>query len=300
MNEQMTDEPQFPEAELARLADGSLCASRQAELLVEVKRSPELTRALSEQERAIAMLRSADVPAPDSLRMRVEDQVRAAAAPRRRRRFRLGGTLPGTTALVAVAAVAAVVIVLLRGGGAAIGPSLRQTALLALAPATMPAPPEASTNTPSLNLSTAGIPFPYWEQSVGWRAIGTRADTLSGRRIVTVFYAGRGGNRVGYTIVPDAPVSVRGGFSVTRDGVAFRLLRDGSARFVTWLRSGHTCVIAGREVSDRTLVMLATAGIRQRSVTDPRGPNGGQELSIFLPDGASTYQSAPNHLLPWP
>jgi len=263
MDEPMTDEPQFPEVELARLADGSLPASRQAELRAEVKRSPVLARALAEQERTIAMLRSADVPAPDSLRMRVEDLTRAAAVPRRRSHFRLEGALPRATALAAVAAVAVVVIVLLAGGGSASGPSLRQTARLALASATMPAPSEGSTKTLSLAVSTAGIPFPYWERSVGWRAIGTRADTLSGRRIVTVFYAGRAGHRVGYAIVPGAPVPVGGGATVRHDGIAFRLLGEGSARLVTWLRSGHTCVIAGREVSDRTLLRLATADIPQ-------------------------------------
>jgi len=241
MDEQMTDEPQFPETELARLADGSLSASRQAELRAEVKRSPELARALFEQERAFAMLRSAEVTAPDSLRMRVEDLARAAAAPRRRPHFRFGGALP-------------------RAAG---GPSLRQTARLALASATMPAPSEASTKTPSLDVSAAGIPFPYWERSVGWRASGARVEKLSGRRIITVFYNGPKGDRVGYAIVPGAPVPVRGGFRVTRDGVAFRLLSDGSVRLVTWLRSGHTCVIAGRAVSDRTLLRLATADIPQ-------------------------------------
>ncbi len=263
MDEQMTDEPQFPETELARLADGSLSASRQAELRAEVKRSPELARALFEQERAFAMLRSAEVTAPDSLRMRVEDLARAAAAPRRRPHFRFGGALPQAAALAAVAAVAALVIVLRAGGGAAGGPSLRQTARLALASATMPAPSEASTKTPSLDVSAAGIPFPYWERSVGWRASGARVEKLSGRRIITVFYNGPKGDRVGYAIVPGAPVPVRGGFRVTRDGVAFRLLSDGSVRLVTWLRSGHTCVIAGRAVSDRTLLRLATADIPQ-------------------------------------
>jgi hypothetical protein len=262
MDENMNDELQSPEAELARLADGSLPASRQSELRAEVERSPELARALSEQQRAIAILRSAEVPAPDSLRTWVEEQTRAGTARRRPRfrfRFRLGLALPAAATLAA----AAVVVIVLLAGGKASGPSFQQTAQLALAKATMPAPSEDRTDATSLDVSVAGIPFPYWEDSVGFRAFGTRADTLGGRSVVTVFYAGRDGDRVGYTIVPGAPIRVSGGEAVTRDGVAFTLLSEGNARLVTWLRSGHTCVIAGRAVSNRTLLKLATAEIPQ-------------------------------------
>ena len=42
----MTDDSQIPEAELARLADGSLPETRQAELQAELQRSPALTSAL--------------------------------------------------------------------------------------------------------------------------------------------------------------------------------------------------------------------------------------------------------------
>lgn len=258
MDEHMTDDPQFPEAELARLADGSLPAAREAELHAELERSPELALALSEQERAIAVLRQAEVPAPQGLRTRVEEQARAATARRRQPRFRLGRLLPAATAL---AAGAAVVIVLLAGGGQISGPSLQQAALAALGAPTRSAPSEATGPANTLNATGAGIPFPYWQRSLGWRAVGARVDRLSGRSIVTVFYASPQGHRVGYTIVGGASVRVSGGVTVTRGGVAFTLLRRGSARLVTWLRSGHTCVIAGREVSDRTLLTLAMADV---------------------------------------
>jgi len=116
----MTDyDQQPPHADLARLADGSLPASRQAELRAEVDRSPELARALSEQQHAIALLRSTDVVAPDSLRMQVEQEIRTANRPRRRR-FRLTWALSAATTLAA----AAVVIVLLAGSGGSSGAGL--------------------------------------------------------------------------------------------------------------------------------------------------------------------------------
>ena len=253
----MTDyDQQPPHADLARLADGSLPASRQAELRAEVDRSPELARALSEQQHAIALLRSTDVVAPDSLRMQVEQEIRTANRPRRRR-FRLTWALSAATTLAA----AAVVIVLLAGSGGSSGAGLSQTAQLALAAAVDPAPSEARDDT--LAETAAGIAFPYWQRSVGWRAVGARVDRLSSRSVVTVFYANPRGQRVGYAIVGGAPLSVSGGTTTTKDGISFTFLRQGSARLVTWLRAGHTCVIAGREVSDRTLLALATAEIPQ-------------------------------------
>jgi len=258
MDDPMIHDQQHPEADLARLADGSLPDQRRGELRAEVESSGALAQALAQQERALVMLRSVDVVAPDSLRAAVQDQIRAA---RTVRPWRLRRRLSvGVRAAAAVAAVAAVVIVLLAPGGAT-GPTLPQTVALTLASATYPAPPEAPGTSGTLADTAAGIAFPYWQRSVGWRALGARADRFAGRRVVTVYYGGRSGGRVGYAIVGGAPLAVRGGLSQTRHGIAFRLLHEGSVRLVTWLRSGHTCVIAGRAVSDQTLLTLATADL---------------------------------------
>ena len=140
------------------------------------------------------------MPAPAALRSGVAEQLRAAARPRRRLRIRLA--LPAA-ATVAVAAVLA--IVLLAGGGAS-APSLQQTVRLTLAAAVSPAPAEHGTR--ALDISASGIPFPYWQQTVGWRALGARTDRLGGRTVVTVFYRSRTGSRVGYAIVGGAPLAI--------------------------------------------------------------------------------------------
>ena len=70
-------------AELAALADGSLAPERRAALEARVAAdSPELADRLAEQQRAVALARSAaaEVEAPPALRARVEAQ--RAAAPR--------------------------------------------------------------------------------------------------------------------------------------------------------------------------------------------------------------------------
>ena len=152
------------------------------------------------------------------------------------------------TALVAVVAV-------LFGSGDATGPSVAEAARVALAPARGSAPavrPGASTLTASID----GVSYPYWADSTGWRAVGARRDVLHGRTIRTVFYA-RGSRRIGYTIAAGTPLAVDGGRSVTRDGVRMRVLRSGDAAIVTWLRSGHTCILAARGVDPEVLVGLA-------------------------------------------
>lgn len=252
----MNEQPKFPEPELARVADGSLAPEREAELRRRIAADPELSAALAEQEHAVALLRAADVPAPAALRGAVARQLRDAQRPRRwRPRLRLA--LP-SAATVAVAAALAVVLL---GGGTATGPTLRQTVHLTLAAAVYPAPSERGGSAPTLDITAAGIPFPYWQRTVGWRALGARVDHVAGRTVVTVFYGGRAGRRVGYAIVGGEPIAVGAGRVVMRGAVRYRLLRDGATELVTWLRAGHTCVIAGRGVGAGTLLALATANV---------------------------------------
>ena len=204
MDDEMTDERNPPEAELARLADGSLPGPREAELRAQVKASPELTAALAEQERAVAMLRALDQPAPASLRARVEELTGAGASagagagasagaggtggvgargrPARRRLMRWPPVLvlPGVTALAV--AVAAVVIL---AGGSTSAPTVPQAARLALASATLPAPGVDSADHDQLDVSAAGIPFPNWATTSRWTTSGARRDRVGGRTVTT-------------------------------------------------------------------------------------------------------------------
>src|SRR3954462_14795308 len=112
------------EEELAALADGSLAPERSAELEARIEASPILADRLADQERAVALLRSAgdEVGAPAGLRARLDAQ-RSPRTVRTPRRLALGG--------VAVAAVAAAAIAFAvassgshgRGFQAALGPT---------------------------------------------------------------------------------------------------------------------------------------------------------------------------------
>lgn len=140
-------------AELTALADGSMAPEDRAALEAQIAASPLLSDRLSEQERAVALLRGAgdDVGAPARLRTRLEAQ-RSRRPVRTPRRVALAG-------VAAAAAAAAAVAVVVAGSGsqgarfqAALGPT-------ALAPA---ASGRATlTQTPSgwrIDLDAAGLP----------------------------------------------------------------------------------------------------------------------------------------------
>jgi hypothetical protein len=246
-----------PEVELARLADGSLPADRQAELRAQVQKSPELAARLAEQERAVTLLRAFDEPAPAALHARINELTGAGSQHRRASRWRRALVIPGATA---VAVATALVVVVLGGSGA---PTIPQTARLALAAATLPPPRADGSHAHLLRWQSAGIPFPDWGSDIGWKTTGARVDNIDGRQIKTVFYVGHHGQRIGYAIASGAPLSgVTGGSIVTRYGVPFTLARQGSSRLVTWVHAGHTCVIAGRSVSFVMLLALASADER--------------------------------------
>ena len=261
MDSHMTDERKHPEGELTRLADGSLPSDRQADLLAQVRESPELTAALAEQERAVTMLRGLDAPAPASLRARV-DELTGTSAPRRAPRWRRAFVLPGATAIAAAAAAA---VILISGGTAA--PTVPAAAQLAVASATLPSPPANPNDPNELALHGAGIPFPAWGAKEGWMTDGARTDTVGGRQITTVFYKTRSGKRIGYAIASGAPLSGVQGDTATRYGVTFTMGRAGNVNLITWVRNGHTCVIAGRNVSHATLLALASADERAEATS---------------------------------
>lgn len=98
-------------AELAALADGSLAPERRAAVEARVAESEDLAARLAEQERALALTRSAavgvDAPAALRARLEAERQPRRVLIPRR-------GLVLGASAAAAVA-VAVIAVVLSSG-----------------------------------------------------------------------------------------------------------------------------------------------------------------------------------------
>jgi anti-sigma factor RsiW len=91
-------------AELAALADGSLPPERRAVLEARVAADSELADRLAEQQRAVALVRSAaaEVEAPASLRERIEAPQRARRRPVTRRLALVGAAATAVVVAVAV------------------------------------------------------------------------------------------------------------------------------------------------------------------------------------------------------
>ncbi len=233
------------------------------------------TQSNPEHEHVAELLRAVDARAPQRLHERVEAMVadrtrvpkpdkrsrRRVEAPRAHsNRGLIAARMKPTLAAMAVAAIVGGAIALLTGSGSGTrsSPSVSAASALTLRAATMSAPSESKANAAQLDVAVDGVAFPYWEERFGWRATGARTDTVGGRTVTTVFYAGSGGSRIGYAIVGGTPAPATSGGMVTwRDGVPYRLLREHGAPVVTWRRDGRLCVLSGRGVSDATLVRLA-------------------------------------------
>jgi hypothetical protein len=254
----MTDTDPDIDPQIAGLADGSLTGAERDELAARVEASPALRTQLREQERAVALMRATDqIVAPASLRATINELTASAPAARFRHipfpRWRPRLFVPLATGL-AVAIVAVVIAV--QGTSA---PTVTQTAHLALSAATAPAPAEEAVDHDLLSAHVGSVRFPSYADTVGWRATGARRDSLNGRTVTTVFYNTPSGIRAGYSVVSGSPLADPDGQSVTTHGIRYTFARVGSARLITWRLGGHTCVIAGHSLSNRTLLALAAA-----------------------------------------
>lgn len=244
------------ERELAALADGSLPAAKRVRVEEAVAASPQLQAIVAAQRRALAAIdAAAGERAPAALRARVE-LMREPAGRQSTARFRLPRLVPAG-ALAAAAVVAALVITL---GGGVSAPTVAQAAVLANRPASAPAPPEQPQTGTLARLKAAGLPFPYWADRFGFRAVGVRHDTLNGRPATTVFYR-NGDQRVAYTIVSGGAIAP--GATTHRtlwNRTLVWTLDAHGLRVATWHRQGHSCVLAARNVPFSTLVVLAGWG----------------------------------------
>ena len=239
------------ERDLAALADGSLPAGRRARVEEAVAASPQLQADIAAQRRVLAAIHdTASEQAPAALRARVS----LARPPRRRAVMR---ARPVTAVAAAgLAAVSAAVAVLAVGTSG--GLTVAQASEVAARPVQAPAPKPGRDSAALPGLRAAGLSYPYWHDAFGYRATGVRYDRLGNRLATTVFYA-RGDARVAYTIVagPALPAGQTTN-STVRDGVSLWSLSAHGRMVVTWVRSGHTCVLTGQGATLPTLLSLAS------------------------------------------
>jgi hypothetical protein len=214
--------------------------------------------ALAKKGEALISAAVADTHAPQSLRESIErERERAQAAPKAPFWRRHARILAATA--TATAGLAAIVVAIQAGGTDAGEPSLAAVEEVAGREATGSAPAPSGGDPPVLAARVGPIPFPDWEKSFGWKAVGSREDEVSGRNVKTVFYRNPDGARLGYSIVAGEPIGERPpGREVTRSGNTYHVARAGEHTLVTWTQQGHTCTfVASAAVPVANLVELA-------------------------------------------
>ncbi len=209
-------------------------------------------RALAERGGALVAAAVARERAPLALRERVEaERSRAAAAPRRGLARVLGPAAAGLAAVI-------VAVVVIAGGGTG-APTVNAVAGLSLKGSAQPAPAQQPDNPKLLQAAIDGLDFPYWGGTFMWEASGERRDTIKGRDALTVFYTGRSGAEIGYSIVSGPTLDVPDGRRTVIKGVTYTAADDGPRQILTWQRQGHTCVISAPDaVPTAKLIELAS------------------------------------------
>jgi len=220
----------------------------------------EEEQALARKGEALISAAVADARAPQSLREAIErDRERAAARARAPfwRRHRRGLAASGTAA----AALAAVAIALETGGNGNTDPSLANVYAAARLDPTETAPASVGGTPPVLDAKVGVLEFPDWRQKFGWKAVGRRNNTVSGRPVTTVYYRNPDGARLGYAVVAGDPLGGRpAGRPVKHKGNTYHVARANERTTVTWTQQGHTCVIAAPSAVPRSsLVDLAAS-----------------------------------------
>jgi len=208
------------------------------------------------QGEALISAALAKTQAPQSLRESIERE-RARAVPNRpfwRRPWALAALATGAAVLVAV-------VIAIQAGNGTEGPSVAAVEAVAQLKATDPAPAPNGGDPPVLASQVGPIPFPNWQQSFGWKAVGARQDEISGRTVKTVFYRKPQGEKLAYSIVDGQPLSeTPPGRPVTREGNTYRVANIAGKTLVTWTQQGHTCaLLASAGVPPARVVTLAAS-----------------------------------------
>jgi hypothetical protein len=204
---------------------------------------PEIT----EQTAVPELIARSTPPAPVSLISAVDGMIA-----RSRRRNRRAVIAIATTALSLLLA-----ITLITSGGE-IARGYDEALARAVQPPIAPPPGESDSDPASLNRSIGGAAFPYWGESLDWRAVGSRRGAIAGRRVETVYYKQRSGPRVAYSIFDGKRLPDPDGTVIERGGRDYRVLRAGAITAVAWVDRGHTCVLSGIDTPLATLMRLAS------------------------------------------
>jgi hypothetical protein len=204
------------------------------------------------QQRVHRALVAGGPQAPARLRARVAAMQSAGRSSRPQAR-------PLVLAAAAVLVGLITVLTLTLDGRSPGGPTLADAAQVSAREPTAPSPVHDLRRPALLRASFDGVPYPYWYGEFSWFAAGQRTDSLAGERTArTVFYR-HTHHRIGYTVVSGKPLlPPRSAERRVINGLELFGYRDGDRDVVTFVRNGHTCVLAGMVHSRGTLFKLAS------------------------------------------
>lgn len=257
---------------MTRFADGSLSARERAVVMSAARLSADTRRQLARQYRVAAALRGGGPQLSPSARQRLVSHEYWLVRRAERDRSPALRTRPWRFVPVPALALVAVLGAALVGwrlerSPAPTAPTIAETAALALLPGTAAPPVVDRADRASLQARVGTVRFPDYQRGFGAPASAQRTDRTGGRMVRTVYYTLRDGARLSYSIVSGPPLAAPGDArtEVAR-GVVLRSYRDRGLSVVTLVRSGHTCVLAGR-IPTATVLALAAAPLEHVSRT---------------------------------
>jgi hypothetical protein len=247
---------------VTRLADGTARPRDFVAFDSYAARSDAAHEQLERHLKVVTLLKAGGPEMPAELRRRLiaEPRRRPEIAPRRHEAWWSPASLrpPVVVACALLVALVATGAWRLSAGGAQAPPTIVRIAMLSFREPTSP-PPRAVAGQPTrVDERFAGVTFPDYQRAFGVDAWGQRTDVAGGRTIRTVLYRLSDGVPVSYSVVsgPSLPVPASAR-QVIVAGVRLMSYRDDRLTFVTLVRDGRTCVLAGTAPAATVLALAA-------------------------------------------
>jgi hypothetical protein len=240
------------------LAEDRPLESEQVVVAAQLRRDPDVRRALERQRHVAGALRRGGPALPPALAARLRTHARHSR-PRTLLPSDWSVKLIGASAAVLAAVVlVATMIIGLSSGALSARPTAAQVTAVWTLPATRRVKADPADPT-RLDISYDGIAYPNYHDREGWHPVAARYDRIDGLATATVFYQ-TGRRRAAYTVVHATGLAVPAEATRLRvAGLSLMEFRSGDRWIVTFRRGGNTCVLTAAAPRERRwLIALAT------------------------------------------
>jgi len=232
--------------------------SEQLAVAEQLRRDPNVRRALERQRHVAGLLRGGGPALPPALAARLGTQTHDSRSRTLVPSDWSVKLIGATAAALATVVLVATAIISWSIAGPSAWPTAAQVAALWTLPATRRVEADPADRT-RLDISYHGIAYPNYHDREGWHPVAARYDRIGGLATVTVFYQ-TGRRCAAYTVVPTTGLAVPAEATRLRvAGLSLTEFRSGDRWIVTFRRSGNTCVLTAAAPRERRwLIALAT------------------------------------------